>query len=436
MRLFKLSVMLITVVALASCTGAKTSSDDLASYVDTLGAIDSHAHPMSHVAPGAPRDSDFDALPLDGIPSFGIPAPLLASNPVYRNAQAALFNAKEADNDSARARLRGDAMVQHGEKFPEWVLDQLHIDVMLANRVAMGPGLSSPRFRWVSFADALMLPLDISGEAQRTPDTRALYPLETKLLRRYLQGLGLATIPPTLDAYLRDVVSRTLQKQRDAGAVSIKFEAAYLRPLDFEPADSSTAAAIYRRYAKGGVPTRGEYKTLEDYLIRYITREAGRLNMAVQIHSLDQFGKNYSKAGASPHLLESMLSDPSLRATNFVIVHGGWPLVNETAALLKKPNVYADISMMDQLADSVALSNALQLLLRSAPDKVMFGTDAFDGGALQGWEQIGWVASHNARRGLTAALSSMVRENEISPDRARQLARMVLRDNAIKAYHL
>jgi hypothetical protein len=66
----------------------------------------------------------------------------------------------------------------------------------------------------------------------------------------------------------------------------------------------------------------------------------------------------------------------------------------------------------------------------------MFGTDAFDGGGLQGWEQVGWVASHNARRALADALTGMVKANEISEGRAMQLARMVLRDNAISVYHL
>jgi predicted TIM-barrel fold metal-dependent hydrolase len=158
--------------------------------------------------------------------------------------------------------------------------------------------------------------------------------------------------------------------------------------------------------------------------------------MAVQIHSTNGFGKYYSASGAAPHLLESLFSDPSLRATNFVIVHGGWPLVDETMSQLKKPNVYADISMMDQLADPKALSRALHMWLSASPEKVMFGTDAFDGGAEQGWEQVAWAASHNARRALADALTGMVHDNEITSERARQLARMVMRENAISAYHL
>jgi len=426
----------VLAIVISACAQPRNPEVNLVAYVDTLTAIDSHAHPMAYVAPGAPADTDYDALPLDGIPPFDLPAPLLATNPAYRDAQVALYGVTAGASDSVRGAVRTATMHLHADRFPSWVLDQLHIETMLANRVAMGKGLNSPRFRWVSFADALMLPLDTRAEGERTLDTKALYPLEAKLLRRYLRDLGLTKVPSTLEGYLRDVVTATLERQHEAGAASIKFEAAYLRPLDFGPADSSAASAIYAQYASGGVPAAAQYKTLQDYLIRYITREAGRLGMAVQIHSLNQFGGHYKAEGAAPHLMDSMFGDSTLRNTNFVIVHGGWPKIDETLTQLKKPNVYADISMMDQLADSAALSNALKAFLKSAPNKVMFGTDAFDGGPLQGWEQIGWVASRNARRSLASALTDMVNNKEITDDRAMELARMVMHDNALVAYRL
>jgi predicted TIM-barrel fold metal-dependent hydrolase len=70
------------------------------------------------------------------------------------------------------------------------------------------------------------------------------------------------------------------------------------------------------------------------------------------------------------------------------------------------------------------------------PDKVLFGTDAFEGGPAQGWEEGAVVAATTARRALAIALTAMQRDGEIGPARARALARMVLRDNAIALYHL
>jgi predicted TIM-barrel fold metal-dependent hydrolase len=280
-----------------------------------------------------------------------------------------------------------------------------------------------------------MLPLDTRNEAARTPDTRALYPLERKLLQRYLGDLGVRALPATLAEYVQRVVTPTLKRQRADGAVSVKFEAAYLRPLDFDDADSVIARQVYARYVRGGVPTRAQYKTLEDYLFRTIAREAGRLGMAVQIHVLETFGSYYAASGSEPHLLESAMNDSTLRQTRFVIVHGGWPFVAQTQTLLAKPNVYTDISMMDIILPPSQLADVLHQWLTEWPEKVLYGSDAFDGGPEQGWEQVAWVGATTARRALAIALTDMMRDG-ITRARAEAIARMVLRENAAAVYGL
>lgn len=442
-RTGKVARLLCLAGAPASSLSAQAPTDSaLVAYIATIRAIDSHAHPMRPVRAGAPADTDFDALPLDGIPPFGFPHRLSLDDPAWRRAQAALYHTPfamtttDSANRGALAKSVAHAVAERGERFPVWALDQAGIDVMLANRVAMGPGLEPPRFRWVSFVDALMLPLDTRAEGAATPDTRVLYPKEARLLRRYLRDLHVTRIPSTLDEYVRSIVVPTLERQRANGAVAVKFEAAYLRPLDFDDPDPSLARRVYARYAAGGLPAHAEYKNLQDYLFRVITREAGRLGMAVQIHTLETFGSFYRSAGAAPRLLESALNDSTLRGTRFVLVHGGWPLVGETQALLAKPNVYTDLSAMDLMLSPTVLAGVLRQWLGEFPDKVLFGSDAFDGGATQGWEQVAWVASMTTRQALAIALTGMLRDGEIDRDRAQALARMVLRENAVVAYGL
>lgn len=412
----------------------------LARYINGIRAIDDHAHPMRPVAPGAPSDTDFDALPLDGIPSFSLPNRLNADDPIWRLAQSALYRiAPTVAGAAYHAALKSavaTAQRTRGTRFAEWALDQAGIEVMMSNRIAMGAGLAPPRFRWIAFVDPLMLPLDVRGEAARTPDTRPLYPREAKLLARYLRDIDVRALPATLDAYVSGVVVPTIGRMRATGAVGVKFEAAYLRPLDFDDPDPAAAARVYARYVHGGVPSHAEYKTLEDYLFRAIAREAGRQRLAVQIHVLETFGGFYSTHGSAPHLLEPAFNDSTLRGTKFIVVHGGWPLVGETQALLGKPNVYADVSMMDDIVSPTVLAGVLRQWLGEWPDKVLFGTDAFDGGAEQGWEQVAWVASNTTRRALAIALTGMMRDGEITRDRAQTLARMVLRENAAALYGL
>lgn len=426
-------------LASALPAGAQAPIDSpLALYINSIRAIDSHAHPMRPIAPGAPADTEFDALPLEGIPAFALPNRLKPDDPIWRAAQNALYRIPTGrTGDEYHATLKAAvsaATTSRGQAFPLWALDQAGIDVMMANRIAMGPGLAAPRFRWIAFADPLLLPLDTRNEATRSPDTRPLYPREAKLLQRYLRDLGVRGIPATLGDYVRTVVNATLARQRAAGAVGIKFEAAYLRPLDFDDPDSAAATHIYAKYARGGAPTRAEYKTLEDYLFRAIAREAGRQHLAIQIHVLETFGGFYSPRGSAPHLLEPAFNDSTLRGTKFVIVHGGWPHIAETQGLLGKPNVYADISMMDQMLSPAVLAGVLRQWLGEWPDKVMFGTDAFDGGVEQGWEQGAWVGATTARRALAIALTAMLRAGEIDRARAEALARMVMRENAAAVY--
>jgi len=439
-RRIALSVLAMPLLLPIAAIAQAPVDSALLRYINAIRAIDDHAHPMRPVAPGAPADSEYDALPLDGIPPFDVPNRLKPDDAIWRAAQQTLYKirpdlagaAYHAELKSAVEKNRATL----GERFPTWVLDQVGIDVMLANRIAMGPGLAAPRFRWIAFADPLMLPLDSRDEASRTPDTRSLYPREAKLLQRYMRDLSIRALPSTLDDYVRTVVAPTLARQRAGGAVAIKFEAAYLRPLDFDNPNAAEAKRVYAKYVRGGVPTRPEYKALEDFLFRAICREAGRQQLAVQIHVLETFGGFYSPRGSAPHLLEPTFNDSTLRATKFIIVHGGWPLVGETQGMLSKANVYADVSMMDDILSPSLLAGVLRQWLGEWPEKVLFGSDAFDGGVEQGWEQIAWVGTTTTRRALAIALSGMMRDGEITRDRAQALARMVLRENAAAVYGL
>jgi len=327
-------------------------------------------------------------------------------------------------------------MSEKGNGFPSWVLDQLNIDVMFANRVAMGRGLVTPRFRWVSFVDPLLFPLSNENAKRANPDYAGFYPAEEKLLKRYITEANLKSLPQTLTEYLQKLLTPTLERHKRDGAVAIKFEAAYLRLLNFEPADAQPAAATYSRFVKGGEPAPADYKVLQDYLFRYICMEAGRLGLAVHIHAIDGAGGYYRVTGSNPLLLESVFNDPGLRKTNFVIIHGGYPYTRQTASLMGKANVYADFSGQTFLLYPRALSEVLRNWLETYPDRILFGTDAFSFGPAVDWPEVAWLSNSTARQALALALTGMMADGEITRDRALQLARMALHDNAAKLYAL
>jgi hypothetical protein len=434
-------ILSVSLAALPSRLSAQSDLDrDLLSEISKIKAIDNHAHPLKYVAPGEQADDEYDALPLEAIPPFPFPVRLMPTNLEFVRAWRDLYRYSHDDMSEAHVRellsAKQKVLSERGESFPNWILDQLNIETMFANRVAMGKGLNTPRFRWVSFADALIFPLSNEAAKRSSPDYRGLYPSEEKLFKRYLADLNVKSLPVTLDSYLKIVVTPTLERQKRNGAVAIKYEAAYLRKLDFDDPDEGRARATYARFVRGGEPPARDYKALQDFLFFYIAREAGRLGLAVHIHCFGGAGGFYRQTGSNPLLLETAFNDPGLRKTNFVIVHGAYPFTKEMGGLMGKPNVYADFSAQTFFIYPRELSSVLRNWMEAYPDKILFGTDAFSFGPEVDWGEVAWLSNSTARQGLTLALKGMMNDGEIDRARALELARMVLHDNAAKLYGL
>ncbi|MCU1236193.1 MAG: amidohydrolase 2 [Candidatus Solibacter sp.] len=405
-------VVAVAVLLWSGCSRQGPVDADLAREIAGIQAIDNHAHPVL----AAEGDREFDALPVDNMEP--------QSDPVAMRPGA--FKTPFAADSKATAKQ------QHGDRYPAWVLDQMGVDVMLANRVGMGASIQPPRFRWVPYADALLFPLDNAVLAAKNSDRKAFFALEDKLRARYLAESGVAVMPATLAEYIASVVTPTLERHKEGGAVAEKFEAAYLRTLAFDAVDAVQADRVYR--AK--TPPAADYKLLQDYLFRTIASECGRLGMAVHLHTMAGAGSYFDVAGANPLNLEPLLDDPTLRKTNFVMVHGGWPFTREINALLQKPNAYLDFSAQSLLLSPATLAGIMREWLEHQPEKVMFGTDAYPYSNELGWEESGWVAAAHGREALGRALTGMLRDGEITQQRAIELARMVLRENARKLYKL
>jgi predicted TIM-barrel fold metal-dependent hydrolase len=434
----KVFVILFVCCAAAIATPAQTPDPALAAEIQKILAIDNHSHPPRLVAPGE-RDDEFDALPCDPLEPTMLPTSAREDNPQILAAWKALWGYAYNDRSEAHVRemLQTKERIQReqGDNYSAWVLGKLGIESELANRIALGRGLVPPHFRWVPFDDPLLVPFPSDSLANETPDRKFFYTREAMLQERYRKDLGVGALPATLGEYKSRVVTPELERQKQTGAVAIKFEAAYLRSLDFEPESEQDAAAIYAKYAGGGAPSKAEYLHLQDYLFRYIAAEAGRLGLPVHIHTGAGCGGYFELHGANPILLESVLDDPNLRKTNFVLLHGGAGAFSDiVAVLLMKPNVYTDLSEQTWATSPRHLAGVLRYWLEWYPEKVLFGTDLYPGAKEFDWEEIGWQTSQTGREALAIALTGMMQDGEVSRPRALEIARMVLRGNALKLY--
>ncbi len=413
-----LSCCFLLLLLLSGCSSGTGRVDrQLAAKIAEIKAVDNHAHPVRPVMPGEKPDDEYDALPVESLEAQSDPVRLRMGSPELVEAHKAVFGGDKAK-----------AAASYGREYAVRLLDQMNIETMLANRVALGPGLPPTRFLWVPFADALMYPLPTAGLVHNS-DQKAFFALEDKLLRRYYSESGVTEKPPTLDGYLDKVVLATLKRHKMSGAVAEKFEMAYLRTLEVGNPSKMEAEKVY-------VNGSGDYKALQDYIFRFIALEAGRLGMAVHIHAAAGGGGYFNVGAGNPMLLEPLLNDPSLRHTNFVLLHGGWPYSRQLTALLTKPNCYTDFSQQTSMNYPREVAGTIRAWLEYVPEKVLYATDAYPYAPDSGWEETAYMADKTGREALGMALTDMMRDGEISRARALELAQMVLRGNARRLYKI
>jgi hypothetical protein len=203
--------------------------------------------------------------------------------------------------------------------------------------------------------------------------------------------------------------------------------------------DEATATPVYLKAVKGAEPlTPGEQKLLEDYLFGAIAAAAGAQQLVVQIHTGNGDGPFFNNGNANPALLENALNSRPLRKTSFVLLHGGWPYHALAQAMMDKPNTWVDFSAQTFYLGTHQLAEVLREWLSWHPEKVLFGTDAYSDvdSPLSDWEEKEVLLAGKSRRALAIALTAMMQNNEITRERALEIARLVLRENAMKLYGL
>jgi hypothetical protein len=403
--------------------------DRLLAQIEAIRAFDNHGHP------GYANDSDVDAMSIP--PDSSAPLRLRDENTEIVDADKFLFNYPYFDFSPEHQRWLVDqkaaAKVKLGQGYFSHILDQVGIETAVANRVSMPPYLDPARFRWVYFVDNFLFPFDTQQLESRNPDQKLNLPLERKLLARNLAQAHLETLPADFRGYLK-FATGIIEANRAAGEVGLKFEIAYYRSLHFDDPEESRAAAVYAKHRAGGVPSGAEYRDFQDFVFRYLLREAGRLHLPVQIHTAVGGGDFYMVEESSVMGLENILRDPRYENVTFVLLHGGYPHQGEAIWLTARKNVYLDSSLMGIFVYPAELHRILKQWLELFPDKIVFGSDTFPLSDANGAEETYWLATKSARLALAAALAEMVSEKEITEPQAIQMAHAYLHDTAAKIY--
>jgi hypothetical protein len=397
-----------------------------------IRAIDNHMH--GDAVDPARRARWKDENPL-GRARYPEVVGLQRTNAEWRAAWYALYGYGYSDAELPHLKellaSKRDTIARAGNNWPSAVLDAAGVDIALLNTVQPGAGQLNGRFRWVPYADPLLRPF--AADSSWLGYSGGELPVS-----KLLMEAGFSRPPPSLIEYRVNIVQATLARWKKSGAVAIKFLCAYVRPLDFAVVEEAAAAPIYARAMKGEPLATADEKLLEDYLFSAIAIAAGAQQLVVQIHTGNGDGPYFNNSHANPGLLEDVLNSRALRKTNFVLLHGGWPYHEVAQAMIDKPNTWTDFSAQTFYLGTHQLAEVLRDWLSWHPEKVMFGSDAYSDtdSPLTDWEEKEFLMTSKARRALAIALTAMLQNGEITRERALEIARQVLRDNAMKLYGL
>jgi predicted TIM-barrel fold metal-dependent hydrolase len=397
----------------------------LSAALDRVPAIDMHTH---LIQPG-----EFN-------PSLGDVGPLMirSSHPWLPSAIRKRFGVTAKPDDwpatvvaikSARATM-ARRLGEHG-----YWMDHLNYtvtDIALVNQYEQ-KGTDSKRLRWVPHATVLLYPLPAEHLMARSPSHKTDIAEAQKHLHVLFKEANLSELPLDLPTYVR-FLDDTLRRWQKQGAVGIKFWDAYLRTLRIADVPASEATTLYAKGFRVAL-SRNEYLALQDYLWRHILLEAGKIKLPVHIHSSFGVPPFLRTLESDVRNLEDVLADPSFFETPIVLIHGGAPWYEVASYLALKPNVWIDISALGFLRPVPELANILRQYFLFAPDKVLFGTDAGNAPSVPGGADVQHIlVSRAVRDALYVALSGLIRDGVITEQKAIQIGRGVLRENALRLH--
>jgi hypothetical protein len=224
------------------------------------------------------------------------------------------------------------------------------------------------------------------------------------------------------------------------GAVALKSIVAYRTGLGVKRIDEARAKRAYGEVAsevgKGrpvkevlSVKSEG-VKAVYDHFVHLGVEDSVRLGVPFQMHTglgdapMDLMISN-------PLLLNDLINDPIAKDAKLVLVHGGYPFIEEAGFLVRSyPNVFLDLSGTIPFISVGSREKLLNLMEMAPTTKIMYGSDGFN------IPELYWIASLHAKRALTAALDELMRSSAIDVGDAEEIARQFLSENAKRIYKL
>ena len=213
-------------------------------------------------------------------------------------------------------------------------------------------------------------------------------------------------------------------------AVGVKMGNAYFRRLDFKKTDIDTASRIFTRKITGEKLSDLEEKTLQDYLFWYVVDLAARNRLPVKLHTGHQAMNNFMR-------LENVMFNPADCAnlcrlspdTQFIFFHISYPYYEPMISLAKHySNAIVDMCWAWTINPMASIDFLKKYIMTSPINKLMvFGGDDLYIENLIGHAKL-------ARKGISVALSELIRDKWITENDAVEIAKRIMWKNVKHIY--
>jgi hypothetical protein len=260
-------------------------------------------------------------------------------------------------------------------------------------------------------------PIEVEEFRSYTPTTLA----RTARLENSIRDLLAAEVGFT---HLVDHYQASMDRDRLAGVVAFKSVIGYRTGLDVEIVGADEARSNHEHWLADRTVS---LKPLRDHLLYLAAGFVVEHSMWLHLHTGIGNADVVLQTG-QPSQLFPFLKDPMVQRARVVLIHAGYPWVQEAAAVAGAlANVYIDLSVSPLFA-APGLVRLFGSMLEFAPTgKLFYGSD----GSLP---ETFWFSARRARRALEQVLNNLVTDSVLAASAAKSVGAAVLGGNARELY--
>jgi len=235
----------------------------------------------------------------------------------------------------------------------------------------------------------------------------------------------------TIDEFVQ-ALEKAFNTAMKNGIVGVKTGLAYSRILHYENVNKERAQKVFEELmnSSGGKKLSfAEVKPFQDYMMHRVLDLARQHNLPLVIHTGLLAGNGNIIENTNPiHLVNLFKEYPDV---NFILYHGSFPYGSELTTLAKNNrNVYIDMCWLYVISPSYSERYLHEWIETVPASKIMaFGGD---------YNNIENVYGHLlfAKQIISKVLIAKVKDGYLNESEAKNIARMILHDNAEKLYKL